>query len=170
MRNSGKNDKRRAALLEYHARRPGITRNRLMEALDRMEADATVIIPSHSKPNQKNLTLEAGVSESTLISRDPETGERRYADILARLRKLQQAKIKPAAPKDYAEQKIQELRDANKALKEDRYNQAIEIDRLGMLLLEKKEEIKRLEEIEAQNAQLREEIRKMKYGSPKNIK
>jgi hypothetical protein len=165
-----KDDKRLAALREYHARRIIVTRKKLYEALDRIKSKTTVVIPPKSKLTQKNLALEAEVSESTLIDLDPITGVRRYADVLKCLKELRRDNTKIIIAQDDKEQKIEELRAELRLVREDKYNQALEIDRLGILLLSKTEEVERLEEVERQNAQLREEIRKMNYQPPKRIK
>jgi chromosome segregation ATPase len=101
----------------------------------------------------------------TLLSVDPKNGERRYADVLQRIEKLQ----KPGGIKephgDDKDNKIAELREDIRSLSEDKVMMAREIDRLGMELLESKEEVARLSSLEVQNAELREEIRRMQDHS-----
>lgn len=153
-------DNRLAALRDYHARRIADTRVKLMEALDRMEAGNTVVLARGAKPTKTNLCREAGVNIHTLLKKIGKTKRRRYEDVLERLAALA-AEKNGGDDDDERDRKIQELRDVVKELEADKANMALEINNLGLELLAAREEIERLRSIEEQNADLREEIRRM---------
>lgn len=153
--------RRLAALREYHRARPIATRNKLSEALDRIQHGKTVVLESGAKLTKTNLCIEAGVSLHTLLVKDKGTKKRRYADVIARFDKLVAAKRAANRSGDAKDEKIAELRAAYTSATEDNANMALEIDRLGMELLKEKEEVARLSSLEEQNAELREEIRRM---------
>ena len=158
-------DRRLLALREYHAKRPEATREKLMEALDRIEHGNTVVLSPSAKLNKTNLCLEAGVCVHTLLAKDRSTGNRRYADVLERLDKLVAEKRRARKSVDDRDEKISELRTACLSLTEDKSKMALEIDRIGMALLREKDEVARLSAVEAQNADLREEIRLMQASA-----
>lgn len=153
-------DKRLVALREYHTQRIVNTRVKLMEALDRMEAGNTVVLAHGAKPTKTNLCLEAGVSLHTLLKKLGKKKTRRYEDVLKRLETLA-AKAPRGNGDDERDWKILELRQAVKALEADKANMALEINNLGLELLAAREEIEQLRALEEQNADLREEIRRM---------
>lgn len=158
-------DRRISALREYHSKRPAVTRGKLLEALRRMESGNTVVLNAAAKVNKTNLCLEAGISIHTLLAKDGATGKRKYADVIKRLEKLVTNKRGKNQPGDAKDEKIAELRAAYRAAVEDKVSMAREIDNLGMALLREKEEVVRLAALEAQNADLREEIRLMQASS-----
>lgn len=152
-------DKRLAALREYHATRPVKTRNRLTEALDRIESGNTVVLKPGAKLTKTNVCLEAGVSIHTLLIKVKGTKKHRYADVLERYDRLVIAKRSNKESGDDKDEKIAELRALCSAANQDKLNMALEIDKLGMDLLKEKEEVVRLCSLEEQNAALREELR-----------
>lgn len=158
-------DRRLLALREYHAKRPQATRSKLMEALDRMETGNTITLQPCAKFNKTSLCLEAGVSIHTLLAKDRGTGKRRYADVLELLEKLVVGKRGIRKAGDDRDEKIAELRAAYLAATEDKVRMALEIDNLGMALLREKEDVARLSALEAQNAELREEIRSLQTSA-----
>lgn len=158
-------DRRLAALREYHAKRPEMTRSKLTEALDRMESGNTVVVRQGAKLNKANLCREAGVSIHTLLTKEVATGKRRYADVLERLERLTAARRGKDTSGDDKDAKIAELRALCQAATEDKVRMAREIDSLGMALLREKEEVARLSALEEQNAELREEIRLMQAST-----
>ncbi len=154
-------DTRIAALRRYHAERMTRTRSKLAEALDRIEAGNTAVLNASAKLTKTNLCLEAGVSIHTLLTREPESGVLRYADIIERLEQLRRRRRTPKDSDDDRDAKIAELKEAYKVIVEEKLEMALEIDSLGMALLREREEVARLCSIEVQNAELREEIRRM---------
>jgi hypothetical protein len=152
-------DKRLAALRKYHATRPTRTRNKLTEALDRIESGSTIILKPGDKLTKTNVCLEAGVSIHTLLTKDMETKKHRYADVLRRYDRLVIAKRRNKESGDDKDEKIAELRALYSAANQDKLNMALEIDNLGMELLKEREEVERLRSFEEQNASLREELR-----------
>lgn len=155
-------DRRVAALRQYHEQRPVATRSKLTEALDRMKAEKTVVLKKGAKWTKTNLCLEAGVNIHTLLSKDANTGKRRYEDVLKTFDKLIETKRRPPSDRDDdKDAKIAELRAAYNTVVEEKEMMALQIDELGMELLKVKEEVERLLSLEEQNADLREEIRNM---------
>lgn len=152
-------DKRLAALREYHAKRPGKTRNKLTEALDRIESGNTVVLKTGAKLTKTNLCLEAGVSIHTLLIKVKGTKRRRFAEVIKRYDRLVIARRGNKDPGDDKDEKIAELRALCSAANQDKQNMALEIDKLGMDLLKEREEVERLRSFEEQNAALREELR-----------
>jgi hypothetical protein len=158
-------DRRLAALREYHATRPAKTRNKLTEALDRIESGNTVVLKPGAKLTKTSLCLEAGVSIHTLLVRDKKTRRRRYDDLINRFDQLVIDNRGKEVRGDDRDQKIAELKGLNSAANQDKLNMALEIDRLGNEVLKANEEIARLSSLEEQNAELREEIRRMQAPS-----
>ena len=126
--------KRLSALREYHAQRIVNTRTKLTEALDRIEADNTVVLEAGSKLTKTNLCLEAGVSIHTLLKKIGKTKRRRFADIISRLETLAKKKGRKNTGDD-KDEKIAELRGALRGAEADKLNMALEIDDIGMKLL-----------------------------------
>lgn len=128
------------ALRRYHASRPEKTRQKLNEAFDRMLAGTTVIVdPKHFRLNKATLAREAGISIHTLLKKE-KTGERRFADVIAR---LESARPNPKlAPKtdDERDQKIAELRCIVAEISKDKLNLARQLDLIALELLTIKQE------------------------------
>ncbi len=98
------------ALRRYHASRPGKTRQKLNEAFDRMLAGTTVIVdPKHFRLNKATLAREAEISIHTLLKKE-KTGERRFADVIARLESEKPNPKLASKSDDERDQKIAELR------------------------------------------------------------
>lgn len=134
------------ALRRYHASRPGKTRGKLNEALDRMRTGTTVILdPKKLKLNKASLAKEAEVSIHTLLKKE-KTGERRFADVIARL-ESEKPNPKPGAKSDdERDQKIAELRSVVAEVGNDKLHLARQLDCIALGLLTTKQEAHELQQ------------------------
>lgn len=105
-----------------------------------MLAGTTVIVdPKNCRLNKATLAKEAEISIHTLLKKE-KTGERRFADVIAR---LEAAKPDPKlAPKsdDERDQKIAELRCIVAEISNDKLDFARQLDRIALELLTTKQE------------------------------
>ncbi len=128
------------ALRRYHASRPGKTRQKLNEAFDRMLAGTTVIVdPKHFRLNKATLAREAEISIHTLLKKE-KTGERRFADVIARLESAKPNPKLASKSDDERDQKIAELRCIVADISNDKLNLARQLDRIALELLTTKQE------------------------------
>jgi Fe2+ transport system protein B len=133
------NARRIEALRRYHSSRPGKTRQKLNDALDRMLSGETVILDrKRIKFNKSQLAKEAEVSIHTLLKKE-RTGERRFEDVLARL-KVSTSRQSLTKTDDERDQKIAELRVIVVQIRNDKLNLARQLDRVALELLMTKQE------------------------------
>jgi len=146
------------ALLQQRAESSERTRLKLHQALDRFEHDHLLILPPGSKLTIRNLALEADVSKDTPLSRyrrdQPNGGDYRFPDIVARFNKLKTRKHTRPSGNDLKEAKIQELRQIIESLQEKNLLLARANNQLDIRAVELE---RRYRELEEQNARLRRE-------------
>ena len=155
--------KKLAGLRRYHAERPGKTRLKLLEALDRMESGQTVTVGREFKWSKTTLAREAGVNINTLVRKLP-SGEWAFPEINARFEQHKNRHRHVVTASDSRDAKIAELRSAVEMLREQNRLLALEINRMGQLVLEERERAERMTVYERQNASLREEISRIQAG------
>jgi exonuclease VII small subunit len=150
------------ALLQQRAESSERTRLKLHQALDRFEHDQLLILPQGSKLTIRNLAQEAEVSKDTPLSRyrndQPNGGDYRFPDIVARFNKLKARKTTRPASNDLKEAKIQELRQIIESLQEKNLLLARANNQLDIRAVELE---RRCRELEEQNARLRQECLKI---------
>ena len=149
--------KKLTGLRRYHAERPGKTRLKLLEALDRMESGQTVVVGPEFKWSKTTLAREAGVNINTVVRKRP-SGEWTFPEINNRFEELRNKGRQAKALSDPKEEKIAELRSEVERLREQNRLLALEINRMGQQVLEERERAERMAVYERQNASLREEI------------
>lgn len=135
-----KEERRLAGLRLYHQNRPLQTKQKLVEALERIATNSTIHVKSPAKLTKSNLAREAQVSIHTLLSKDKTTKEWKFKEVLTKFQELKEGKVKVAA-EDVRDEKIAELRLLTSQLELDKRNQALEIDRLGIIVLEMRDEL-----------------------------
>jgi hypothetical protein len=110
----------------------------------------------------RNLGLEADVSKDTPLSRyrkdQPNSGDYRFPDIVARFNKLKTRKPTRLSNNDLKETKIQELRQIIGSLQEKNLLMARANNQLDIRTVELE---RRCRELEEQNARLRQECLKI---------
>ena len=150
------------ALLQQRAESSEQTRLKLHQTLDRFEHDQLLILPPGSKLTIRNLALEAEVSKDTPLSRyrkdQPNGGDYRFPDIVARFNKLKARKATRPSSNDLKEAKIQELRQIIESLQEKNLLLARANNQLDIRAVELE---RRCRELEEQNARLRQECLKI---------
>ena len=150
------------ALLQQRAESSERTRLKLHQALDRFEHDHLLILPLDSKLTIRNLALEADVSKDTPLSRyrkdQPNGGDYRFPDIVARFNKLKTRKPNRLSNNDLKETKIQELRQIIESLQEKNLLLARANNQLDIRAVELE---RRCRELEEQNVRLRQECLKI---------
>jgi exonuclease VII small subunit len=150
------------ALLQQRAESSERTRLKLHQALDRFEHDQLLILPPGSKLTIRNLALEADVSKDTPLSRyrkdQPNGGDYRFPDIVARFNKLKTRKPTRPSSNNLKEVKIQELRQIIESLQEKNLLLARANNQLDIRAIELE---RRCRELEEQNARLRQECLKI---------
>jgi exonuclease VII small subunit len=150
------------ALLQQRAESSECTRLKLHQAIDRFEHDQLLILPPSSKLTIRNLALEAEVSKDTPLSRyrkdQPNGGDYRFPDIVARFNKLKTRKPTGPSSNDLKEAKIQELRQIIESLQEKNLLLARVNNQLDIRAVESE---RRCRELEEQNARLRQECLKI---------
>jgi exonuclease VII small subunit len=150
------------ALLQQRAESSERTRLKLHQALDRFEHDELLILPPGSKLTIRNLAQEAEVSKDTPLSRyrkdQPNGGDYRFSDIVARFNKLKARKTTRRSSNDLKEAKIQELRQIIESLQEKNLLLARANNQLDIRAVELE---RRCRELEEQNARLRQECLKI---------
>jgi hypothetical protein len=156
--------KRLAGLRRYHAERPGKTRLKLLEALDRMESGQTVVVGPEFKWSKTTLAREAGVNINTIVRKLP-SGEWAFPEINERFGQLRNKRRRVVTGSDLKEEKIAELRGEVERLREQNRLLALEINRMGQQVLEERERAERMTVYERQNTSLREEISRIQAGA-----
>ncbi len=150
------------ALLQQRAESSERTRLKLHQTLDRFEHDQLLILPPGSKLTIRNLALEAEVSKDTPLSRyrkdQPNGGDYRFPDIVARFNKLKARNTTRPSSNDLKEVKIQELRQIIESLQEKNLLLARANNQLDTRAVELE---RRCRELEEQNARLRQECLKI---------
>jgi hypothetical protein len=150
------------ALLQQRAESSEQTRLKLHQALDRFEHDQLIIIPPSSKLTIRNLALEAEVSKDTPLSRyrknQPNGGDYRFPDIVARFNKLKARKHARPSGNDLKEAKIQEMHQIIESVQEKNLLLARANNQLDIRAVELE---RRCRELEEQNARLRQECLKI---------
>jgi exonuclease VII small subunit len=150
------------ALLQQRTESSERTRLKLHQALDRFEHDQLLILPPGSKLTIRNLAQEAEVSKDTPLSRyrkdQPNGGDYRFPDIVARFNKLKARKTTHPSSNDLKEAKIQELRQIIESLQEKNLLLARANNQLDIRAVELERRCRALEE---QNARLRQECLKI---------
>jgi hypothetical protein len=150
------------ALLQQRAESSEPTRLKLHHALDRFEHDQLLILPPGSKLTIRNLALEADVSKDTPLSRyrkdQPNGGDYRFPDIVARFNKLKTRKHTRPSGNNLKEAKIQELRQIIESSQEKNLLLARANNQLDIRAVELE---RRCRELEEQNARLRQECLKI---------
>jgi hypothetical protein len=149
-----------AGLRRYHAERPGKTRLKLLEALDRMESGRTLVIGADFKWCKTTLAREAGVNVNTVVRKQP-GGEWAFPEINDRFDELKCKRSRAETGRDAREEKIAELRSEVERLKDQNRLLALEVNRIGQQILQERERADRMAIYEQQNASLREEIRRI---------
>jgi exonuclease VII small subunit len=150
------------ALLQQRAESSERTRLKLHQALDRFEHGQLLILPAGSKLTIRNLAQEAEVSKDTPLSRyrkdQPNDGDYRFPDIVARFNKLKARKHTRQSRNDLKEAKIQELRQLIESLQEKNLLLARANNQLDIRAVELE---RRCRELEEQNVRLRQECLKI---------
>lgn len=149
--------KKLAGLRRYHAERPGKTRLKLLEALDRMESGQTVVVGPEFKWSKTTLAREAGVNINTVVRKLPK-GKWAFPEINERFEELRNKWRQVVTGSDLKDEKIAELRSEVERLREQNRLLALEINRMGQQVLEERERAERMTVYERQNVSLRKEI------------
>jgi hypothetical protein len=145
------------ALLENRESSVNATKVRMDEALDRFEHGRLIKLPEGSKLTLRSLSVEAGVSKDTPLSKfregHPQVGQYRFPTVVKRFRELKKRGNKDD-PENLKDKKIRELRDALAQSNREK-QQLAEVN--NELDAENYELRRRNKELEEQNAGLRRE-------------
>jgi len=161
--------KKLAGLRRYQAERPGKTRLKLLEALDRMESGQTAVVGPEFKWSKGTLAREAGVNINTVVRKLP-SGEWAFPEINERFEELRNKWRQVVTGSDLKDEKIGELRSEVERLREQNLLLALEINRMGQQVLEERERAERMTVYERQNASLREEISRIQAARRSPLK
>jgi hypothetical protein len=149
--------KKLAGIRRYQAQRPVQTQVKLLEALKRMETDQTIVVGSGFSWSKTTLAREASVNINTVVKKVP-GGKWAFPEINQSFERLarKHLKAKAGGPEDKTKasgllEELKELRRQNRLL-------ALEVNRLGLLLLAERDRAERMIVYEKQNISLREEI------------
>jgi hypothetical protein len=146
-----------AGIRRYQAERPVRTQAKLLEALERMEAGRTLVVRPGFSWSKTTLAQEACVNINTVVRKLP-SGEWAFPEVNERFERHKRKHLGKREASDRGEKKIatvlievEELREQNRQL-------ALEVNRLGLLILAERDRADRMMVYEKQNISLREEI------------
>jgi hypothetical protein len=149
-----------AGIRRYQAERPVRTQAKLLGALERMEAGRTLVVRPGFSWSKTTLAQEACVNINTVVRKLP-SGEWAFPEINQRFERLKQMHLRTPEASDMGEKKVAALSSEVKERREQNQQLALEINRLGRLILVERDRADRMATYEKQNISLREEIRRI---------
>jgi hypothetical protein len=153
MKDSGK----LVGLRRYQAGRPVQTQTKLLEALERMKSGRTLVVKPGFSWSKTTLAREAGVNINTVVRKLP-SGEWAFPEVNQSFERLKQKLLRATAATDMEEKRAADLLREVKELREQNRQLALEVNRLGRLILHERDRADRMTVYEKQNISLREEI------------
>lgn len=128
-------DSRLAGLRRYHADRPARTRAKLLQALDRMERNQTVVVRPGFRWSKTTLAREAGININTVVRKLP-GGAWAFPEVNTRFENLGKRRQRAASVEDPRKETILKLQRELKELQEQNRLFALEVNRLGQQILQ----------------------------------
>jgi hypothetical protein len=146
-----------AGIRRYQAERPVRTQAKLLEALERMEADRTLVVRPGFRWSKMTLAQEACVNINTVVRKLP-SGEWAFPEANERFEQHKRKHLGKREAGEGGEKKIATLLIEVEELRAQNRQLTLEVNRLGRLILAERDRADRMVVYEKQNLSLRKEI------------